>query len=40
MGFSATIIPYKEEANFIKLAAKYHLFLHRVCQLEELQRQN
>ena len=33
-GIFATIIPYKEEADFIKLAAKYHLFLHRVCHVK------
>ena len=32
-GVFTTIIPYKEEAYFIKLAAKYHLFLHRVCHV-------
>jgi tRNA1Val (adenine37-N6)-methyltransferase len=32
-GVFTTIIPYKEEANFVKLAAKNNLFLHRVCHV-------
>lgn len=32
-GIFTTIIPFKEEADFIKLAAKYNLFLHRVCRV-------
>ena len=32
-GVFTTIIPFKEETDFIKLAAKNNLFLHRVCRV-------
>ena len=33
-GYFSTIIPYKEEANFINLAKKYNLFLNKICRVQ------
>ena len=33
-GTFATIIPYKEEANFIKLAEKYQLKINKICRVQ------
>ena len=33
-GTFATIIPYKEEANFIKLAEQYHLKINKICRVQ------
>lgn len=33
-GRFSTIIPFKEEANFSKLAKKYNLYLNRVCRVK------
>jgi len=33
-GIFSTIIPFKEEANFIDLAKKYNLQVHRICRVQ------
>ena len=33
-GIFSTIIPFKEEINFIKMAKEHHLFLNKVCRVQ------
>ena len=33
-GIFSTIIPFKEEANFINIAKEHHLFLNKVCRVQ------
>ena len=33
-GIFTTIIPYKEEINFVALAKKFHLHLNKVCRVK------
>ena len=33
-GIFSTIIPFKEEMNFINIAKEHHLFLNKVCRVQ------
>ena len=33
-GVFSTIIPFKEELNFINIAKEHHLFLNKVCRVQ------